>query len=127
MNVKQLLKSISESPKTTRRNERGNQVNELFIDDCERSRYAFDYDLDKGWKQYDTDQDASYFGIWVNIAKRKTLTYAEGDLILVTCESDEHLKSELKAMEEFHGEPPPAFVAIGNDGVTNYYDNRPAV
>lgn len=49
------------------------------------SRYHYDDRLtaSDGWQQYDTDQDAYYFGIWINPVKRETFTYAEGDTLHV--------------------------------------------
>ena len=51
------------------------------------NRYVFDFNLKDGWQQYDTDQDAWYFGIWVNLKTLQTLTYAEGDVVLITAPS----------------------------------------
>lgn len=109
-------------------NERGNTVERSFrpID-----RYHFDFKVctpAKGWKQYDTDQDARYFGAWVHIEKRQILTYTEGDITLVTCPTVESFKAELKAMANFYGPPPPAFIVIDLDGiVTRFFDKRPEV
>ena len=94
-------------------------------------RYYFDFEVctpEKGWRQYDTSQDAHYFGVWVNMAERMTFTYAEGDLSLVECPTVESFKAELDNMAECYGDPPPAWVAIDTDTgqVTNYYDERPA-
>lgn len=107
-------------------NKRGNQIKRGFD---HTDRYKFDFGMcshDKGWVQYDTDQDAWYFGVWVHPEKRLIFTYAEGDTSLVTCPTIESYKAELKSMAEFYGDPPPAFRAISNDGqVTHYYDTRP--
>lgn len=51
-------------------------------------RYIFDYaggSKAAGWVAYDTDQDAEYFGVWCNPKTLQSLTYVEGDWILVTC------------------------------------------
>lgn len=97
-----------------------------------RDRYYYDFGKltpSNGWKQYDTDQDASYFGIWVNIAKLQTFTFCEGDTTIITCPDTEHLKAELDSMAEFYGNPPPAWIGIDTDTgqVTNYYDERPTL
>lgn len=55
-----------------------------------------------GWEQYNTNQDASYFGVWINLLKRQTLTYCEGDWSLVFCEDDEHYNREICSMNEFY-------------------------
>ena len=106
-------------------NERGNTIEDDFF--CDRDRYYYDHRLGQDWHQYDTWQDAHYFGVWVNVKKRQILTYAEGDVSLVKCLDQEHLRTELKSMEEFYGAPPPAAIAIGLDGTrTKYYDTRPS-
>ena len=49
-------------------NERGNPTLHTFIP--EGDRYQFDFNLcsgARGWTQFDTDQDAWYFGIWVHL------------------------------------------------------------
>lgn len=112
----------------TRTNERGNIVHSFFI---LGDRYRFDVDLcrySKGWKQYDTDQDAGSFGIWVHLENREIVTFAEGDVYVVKCPDDGHLQSELNSMGEFYGDPPPAMIAVDADGsVTHVYDPRPEV
>ena len=97
-------------------------------------RYFYDFGActrDKGWAQYDTTQDASYFGVWVNIEQRAVFTFAEGDISLVLCPTRKSFKAELEHMAFFYGEPPPAFMAYSeNDGVvtrTEVYDTRPSV
>jgi hypothetical protein len=90
------------------------------------------------WKQYDTDQDASYFGVWVHVEKRLILTYCEGDVSLVIAPDVEAMRKELASMAEFYGPPPPAFICctgiesrnggIAPTGVTDLiYDERPTV
>lgn len=116
---------------TTGTNRLGNIVERAFWGEGER--YAFDFERctgAKGWKQYDTTQDAWYFGIWVNLGQRQTFTYCEGDLTLVTCPDDEHLRAELADYASCYGDPPPAFVAYSfpKNGVvtrTEHYDPRP--
>ena len=107
-------------------NERGNQIERGFI---MADRYKFDFGTCRhgtGWVQYDTDQDAHYFGVWVHPEKRLVFTYAEGDTSLVTCPTVESYKAELKSMAEFYGDPPPAFRVIGMNGQrAEYYDTRP--
>lgn len=73
----------------------------------ESERYAVDFADNRtkeGWMQFDTEQDAWYYGVWVNPAKLQTLTYAEGDWSLVTCESKEWYNAELEDMCRFHDE-----------------------
>jgi len=85
-------------------NERGNE-----IERCRRDadRYLFDLDLCKaedGWEQFDTDQDAGYFGVWVNPRLLEIVTYAEGDVTRVKCPDAAHYNAEIKSMCEFYGE-----------------------
>ena len=93
------------------------------------SRYPYDQKLcASGWKQYDTDQDAPYFGCWVHIEKRMTMCYCEGDRILVICPTMETLKAELDNMAQFYGPPPAAFIHVDNNRcVTHIIEARPAV
>ena len=108
-------------------NNRGNSVFRSFRS---TERYQFDFKLcttAKGWKQYDTEQDAWYFGVWVHPEKRFILTYAEGDITLVECPTEESYHAELKHMAEFYGAPPPAFITIEPETgvITRFYDVRP--
>ena len=92
-------------------------------------RYIFDMKLclgSEGWQQYDTSQDAWYFGVWVHLEDRQVVTYAEGDLSIDTYDTAEAFRAQLKSMAEFYGDPPPAFTALGLDGsVSQYFDTRP--
>ena len=85
-------------------NERGNTVVRRHRSD---DRYLFDCDDDfctAGWQQFDTNRDASYYGVWVNLKLLRTLSYCEGDVCLVICPDAEHYNAEIKSMCEFHGE-----------------------
>ena len=91
-------------------------------------RYIYDLKLctkSKGWKQFDTADDAWYHGVWVNLAERKTFTYCEGDRILVVCPTLESFKVELDNLVAFHGDAPPTLTLITKGAVTKYYDERP--
>lgn len=94
-----------------------------------RTRYTYDFQLCRhrdGWVQFDTDQDASYFGIWVHPGCREIVTFAEGDETREFCESDTEYRAKLASMVEFYGVQPPAFKAIDLDGnVTEHYVPRP--
>ena len=57
-----------------------------------------------GWEQFETGQEAPYFGVWINYKELKTLTYAEGDWSLVTCESDTKYIDECYSMRAFYKE-----------------------
>jgi len=113
-------------------NERGNEIyrdaeaDEKLGTERGVDRYHYDFEALRSWRQFDTNQDAWYFGVWVDVANMRTFTYAEGDRSLVICPTLESFRAELKSAEEFYGSPPPAAVAIGADGViTKYFDDRP--
>lgn len=79
----------------------------IYRDTFSKSRYLIDFADDfslSGWQQYDTDQDASYFGVWVNPKLYMTLTYAEGDWCLVVAPDCVAYNAEIKEMNEFYGE-----------------------
>jgi len=81
-------------------------------------RYEIDFADDftaEGWKQFDTDQDAHYFGVWVNPRFLLTLTYAEGDWTLVECVNRDAYRGEIERAIEFYGEGRMATV-ISDDG-----------
>jgi hypothetical protein len=110
----------------SRINSNGNVVCSEF---CGGDRYKFDFELctrAKGWQQYDTKQDASHFGIWVNVSEKRILTFAEGDVSIVKCETNIQLQKELDHMELFYGDAPPAFKVIDttNATITDYYVER---
>jgi len=92
------------------------------------SRYHFDTEVcqsSRGWHQYDTEQDAWYFGVWVNPELRAVLTYAEGDITLEAFTPAAFART-LKRMAEFYGTPPPAFRVIDCETgqTTHVYDKR---
>lgn len=93
---------------TPRRNERGNLILSSW---ASTGRYVIDAAPDfksEGWLQFDTEQDAGYFGVWVNKGKRLIMSYAEGDWSLVECADDAHFDAEIAAMCRFYE---PGFVA----------------
>lgn len=103
--------------------ERGDPVHRWFLPG---DRYRYDEKLlPLGWKQWDTDQDAPYFGIWVHPTKYQVVTYAEGDVSQTFCETAARFRAELRAMERFYGPKPCCAVSIDAEGaVTHYYDQR---
>ncbi len=112
-----LADAVAKLPDSRRdTNERGNLVTSAFTEGL--NRYYFDDRVKRqgaGRQQWDTSQDASYFGVWVHRDLRQILTFAEGDITVVECQDDERL----------YGEAPPAAKAIEADGsITNYYSTR---
>lgn len=74
-------------------------------DFCPADRYLYDFKYctsSKGWAQFDTRQDAPYYGNWVNPSKLETLEYAEGDITHVQCESPEEFVKHLKHKIDRH-------------------------
>lgn len=95
-----------------------------------RERYFYDFKLcltEDGWRQYDTEQDASYFGIWVHETERIIVVFAEGDEFISVYSTQEAFVQELKRMEEVYGPVPPFAKAIDVETgiVTEFYDSRP--
>lgn len=94
------------------------------------SRYHYDDRLtaSDGWQQYDTDQDAWYFGIWINSEKLETFTYAEGDTINVIAPDIEAFRAELARLYEHHPQA-PAFISIDVEAssITHHFDVKPQV
>ena len=92
------------------------------------TRYVIDFGCTDRWRQFDTDQDAEYFGVWFCFETRESLTYAEGDWTLVSCATADGFRAELDSANAFYqGEQPAAFTAIDTESgqVTKYYDARP--
>ena len=92
-------------------------------------RYYYDRTLlAQGWQQYDTDQDAWYFGIWINPEKRETFTYAEGDTCHVIAPSIEAFRAELARLYQYHPQA-PAFISIDPEAgvVTHHFEAKPEV
>ena len=78
-------------------------------------RYYYDRTLlAQGWQQYDTDEDAWYFGIWIHTEKLETFTYAEGDTSHVIAPNVEAFSAELARLYLYHPQA-PAFISIDLD------------
>lgn len=91
-------------------------------------RYYFDLvrcPLADGWEQYDTSEDAWYHGVWVHRAKREVVSFCEGDVVLTKAPDDATFTAELRALAEFYGPPPPAFIVIEGGTRTNVFVDRP--
>lgn len=116
------LKAVGESDDTP--NGRGNQCIRLF---CPAERYLIDFAEDftaEGWQQFDTDQDAHYFGVWCNPQSFRTLTYAEGDWTLVECPDVEHYNAEMQDCINFYGEGRIALVIEQSGRTVEYRQDR---
>jgi len=74
---------------------------------AQADRYLYDFKIcttSKGWAQLDSRQDASYFGTWINPAKRIIFNYCEGDTTTTECDTNVELQAELTAMEAWNRE-----------------------
>lgn len=70
-------------------------------------RYVVDMAADRkrfGFEQYDTSQDAWYFGVWVSKRNCEVLTYAEGDWSLNVCYSASQFNTLIAEMNASYGE-----------------------
>lgn len=90
-------------------------------------RYIFDFYLssDDRWQQYDTTEDAWYFGIWINLETRQILKYLEGDIHLSTFSCNTLLKKSIEKLNNYYGDPPPAYFTINNGHFTSHVFKRP--
>lgn len=91
-------------------------------------RYAVDFADDRvreGWQQFDTDQDAWYFGLWVNPKRLATLCYAEGDWTLCEFSTVEIYNAEITRLGEVYGE---GFILkeihVGTGNITTHRQDR---
>ena len=103
----------------------GRKIQRAFLDSYnnEQERYIVDFAenrLKEGWLQFDTRQDAPYFGVWMNPLKLQTLSYAEGDWSLVTCDDKDSYNQEIESAIEFYDEGRIA-LAIDRDGNSTEY------
>ncbi len=108
----------------TETNKRGNAVKRI---NFSANRYIIDFADDfraEGWEQFDTDQDAEYFGFWINKATRQTLTYCEGDWIFVQCPDDARFNAEIEDAIRFFGEGFIAMALEANGAKTTYRQSR---
>ncbi|WP_323943747.1 hypothetical protein [Aeromonas hydrophila] len=92
-------------------------------------RYYYDRTLlAQGWQQYDTEEDAWYFGIWTHTEKLETFTYAEGDTSHVIAPNVEAFRAELARLYQYHPQA-PAFISIDPQAgvVTRHFETKPEV
>ena len=61
-----------------------------------RERYHYDFKACRGWAQFDTREDASYYGNWACPLKKTLVSFAEGDETITTCETTEEFVREVK-------------------------------
>lgn len=97
-------------------------------DHTHENRYAFDFgdcSTAKGYAQFDTRQDAHYYGNWVNPTTFRLVSYAEGDVTVTVCDDAAEFVAQVRTWvadpaHDFRGIDPglsdslrAAFVALG--------------
>ena len=113
---------MTDEPET---NAQGNRIERSALAGADR--YMFDFGEcrpESGWVLFDTAEDASYFGVWVHPDKRETLTFAEGDVTRVICDTEAGYRAEIEALCCFY-KTAQAFKTISNHGtITEHYQDR---
>lgn len=77
---------------------------------CGGSRYKFDFKYcvgTRGFRQYDTRHDASYYGVWVNLKELSVVSFVEGEIYVKLLNSAEEMKNELHDMKIFYSDYQP--------------------
>jgi hypothetical protein len=97
---------------------------ETFVGNSDRYYYDEKLCFNGDYEQFDTDQDAWYFGIWVNKKTMTIVTYAEGDESTIQFENADEYNSEIKKLCEFYKETRYAAVIDESGNQTNLYQNR---
>jgi hypothetical protein len=88
----------------SRLSNQGNPMNCWFTTDGERYSMDFSYCGNRAdWYQWDSKQDAWYYGQWVNPVTKQILSYIEGDISLISCQTPDQYRAELDAMTQFEG------------------------
>ncbi|WP_119327787.1 hypothetical protein [Cysteiniphilum halobium] len=97
---------------------------ENFVENGDRYYYDDKLCFNGDYEQFDTDQDAWYFGVWVNKKTMTIVTYAEGDETTIQCENTEEYNSEIKKLCEFYKENRYAAAIDIAGNMTEFYQNR---
>jgi hypothetical protein len=88
----------------SRPSNQGNPMHCYFTPEGERYPVDFTHCGPRSdWYQFDSHQDAWYFGQWVNPVTRQILSYVEGDISLITCQTPDLYRKELENMTDFEG------------------------
>lgn len=78
-------------------------------------RYVYDFGLcstKNGFAQFDTGQDASYYGTWANPHKLAIVCYCEGDVTATMCDNVAEFVSEMNKLKEWNEESGNGFKGI---------------
>ena len=89
-------------------------------------RYIFDFHYctsKKNYAQVDSDQDAWYFGTWANPLDLRVVTYAEGDVTVKECESEEEFVEEMERISQWNKDHGFTFSIdpLGNEAVEDAF------
>jgi hypothetical protein len=82
------------------------QITHEFVEDSDNGRYEYDFgecSYANGYCQIDTQQDASYYGNWINLFERKAVCYAEGDLSRIDFDTDQEMADWLVQFQQNKG------------------------
>lgn len=124
--MQQTLQRLAEhAPKAPpARTARGSIKRRWFIESSSKGAVAHMTRRSEGWQPYATNQDAWYFGYWVNPVKREILSYTEGDVEHLVCDTAEQFSDELADLAKVYGERRvPCMAAYGPDGVSYGFDS----
>lgn len=94
------------------------------------NRYAYDQILcnpKHGWIQFDTSEDAAWFGIWTHAVEHFVVVYAEKDVSIIHIPEKQDWIDRLKKMRQEYGPAPHAATVINpdNGGITRIFTTQP--
>ena len=116
MLIATLCEALLAQPADT--NEHGNTIHRTHLS---TERYVIDLADDfssGGWQQFDTSEDAWYFGVWFCPKQLRTLSYCEGDWTLAVCADGKHYNAEVQSATDFYEEG-FEFISV-DDAFTDY-------
>jgi hypothetical protein len=79
-----------------------NNVCEFQILDFRTADYYDQKFHNTNWQRLDTSRDASDFGVWINPAQYKIITFAEGGELVTECQDIDSFRAELQHMREVY-------------------------
>ena len=88
-------------------------------------RYIIDFadDFKNGWMQFDTSQDAFYFGVWVNKETCEILSFCEGDWTHKNYMNPEYFNKGVQDLIDFY-KPGFIFKSISSAGIEVFRQDR---
>lgn len=92
----------------------GGVVNKYFVENGSTASLHKFMKSATGWIDYPTYQDAWYYGVVINPTTLEVLTYAEGDVVHIQCETEAQFMADLKDLARFHGQNlRPSWIGYG--------------